>query len=593
MARTVHVIGPRVSVVIPALNEAKNLPHVFARLDPAIFEIILVDGASVDGTAETALSLRPDVRVIRQTRQGKGNALACGFAAARGDVIVTLDADGSADPKEIPAFVAALAAGADFAKGTRFTAGGGSEDITSFRRLGNALLGWLANVLFGSVYTDLCYGYNAFWRDRLGTLGLHSDPDDTGTGRRWGDGFEIETVMNVRAAACGLTVTEVPSFERRRVYGASNLHAVRDGLRVLRTLLTERRAARRAHPRPAVEWQSPTLAPTAPPQVSVVIAAFADERWDDLVDAVASVTRQTMPAVETIVVIDHNPRLLARATAELPDTWVVSSAADRGASGARNTGAALASGEIIAFLDDDAVASPTWLEQLVRPLQDTRVVGTGGALHPRWQACRPRWFPPEFDWVVGCSYHGMPTNATQVRNVWSVNMALRRSAFDEIGGFRTGFGKVGARSRPEDTDLCLRASELSPHATWVYEPTAVVEHKVPATRGSLRYFLTRSYQEGRGKAELAALVGTGRSTSVERGYVGRVLPRGLAKTLVEAVRGDITALGRAAAIVAGLTAAGIGLAFATASLLSHKAGGRPAPSLESNVEAVTSEMAGR
>jgi glycosyltransferase involved in cell wall biosynthesis len=230
-----------VSVVIPTLNEARNLPHVFGLLPADIFEVVLVDGNSTDDTVEVARRLRPDVRVVHQTRRGKGNALACGFAICRGDIIVMIDADGSTDPREIPAFVAALVAGADFAKGSRFVRGGGSTDITRIRRAGNHALNMFANTLNGTRYTDLCYGYNAFWRRCLPTLDL--SPGVRTVGRadmQWGDGFEIETIINVRVARAGLTVAEVPSFERDRLHGESNLNAVRDGLRVLRTIARER-----------------------------------------------------------------------------------------------------------------------------------------------------------------------------------------------------------------------------------------------------------------------------------------------------------------------------------------------------------------
>jgi glycosyltransferase involved in cell wall biosynthesis len=237
---------PRVSVVIPALNEALNLPHVFSRLPQDVFEVILVDGGSVDDTVAVARALRPDVRVVRQNRRGKGNALACGFVACRGDIIVMIDADGSTDPAEIPAFVAALRAGVDFAKGTRFADGGGSADITPLRRLGNRALNGLVNVLYGNRYTDLCYGYNAFWRHCLDVLELHPGAEDKDAGMRWGDGFEIETIINARVARGGLTITEVASFEQRRIHGASGLNATRDGLRVLRSILHERWGPRRS-----------------------------------------------------------------------------------------------------------------------------------------------------------------------------------------------------------------------------------------------------------------------------------------------------------------------------------------------------------
>jgi hypothetical protein len=240
-------------VVVPTRNEARNLEVVLpavAAVRPAVHEVIVVDGNSVDGTVETARRVLPSVRVVQQTRRGKGNAMACGFAAATGDVIVMFDADGSADPAEIPAFVAALLAGADFAKGSRFAAGGGSDDITLLRRTGNAGLNGVANALFGTSYTDLCYGYNAFWADLLPVLDLPDPHTPAPTDAMlWGDGFEIETVLNCRVAAAGLRITEVPSVERRRIFGETNLRTFADGTRVLRTLAAERRRAVERHAR--------------------------------------------------------------------------------------------------------------------------------------------------------------------------------------------------------------------------------------------------------------------------------------------------------------------------------------------------------
>jgi glycosyltransferase involved in cell wall biosynthesis len=237
---------PRISIVVPALNEARNLELVLPEL-PEVHEVILVDGNSVDGTVAVAQRILPEIRLVQQTRKGKGNALACGFEAATGDIIVMFDADCSADPGEIPRFVAALLAGADFAKGSRFAKGGGSADITKLRGLGNRALNILANSALRTGYTDLCYGYNAFWTDILGHLDLPpSNIAALPSTMLWGDGFEIETVINCRIAAANLVITEVPSYERLRVHGASNLNAVTDGMRVLKTINTERRRARRA-----------------------------------------------------------------------------------------------------------------------------------------------------------------------------------------------------------------------------------------------------------------------------------------------------------------------------------------------------------
>jgi glycosyltransferase involved in cell wall biosynthesis len=221
-------IMPSVSVVIPAKNEARNLAHVFATIPEWVDEIVLVDGHSADDTVAVAQKLHPAVNIVRQTGRGKGNALQEGFAAAKGDILVMMDADGSTDGAEIPRFVSALTTGADFAKGSRFASGGWSDDITFSRHLGNRVLGVLVNVLFGTRYTDLCYGYNAFWAKHLSKLNLDCD------------GFEVETVMNVRAAKAGLAIQEIPSHEHSRVHGESNLRVVHDGIRIARFIVRER-----------------------------------------------------------------------------------------------------------------------------------------------------------------------------------------------------------------------------------------------------------------------------------------------------------------------------------------------------------------
>ena len=260
---------PKVTVVIPTLNEARNLPHVFAKLPAGLHEVIVVDGHSVDDTVATARRLRPDVRIVRQNRSGKGNALACGFAAATGDIIAMVDADGSADPAEIPQFVQALLDGADFAKGTRFAGGGGSSDITRLRQLGNRVLSGLVNMLCRTKYSDLCYGYNAFWRRHVPVFGLETESDiPAGSGARlWGDGFEVETLINIRIAQAGLKVTEVASYEHSRIHGVSNLNASRDGWRVLRTIVAERYYYHRR--RKAQRKHAPEALPDRPPAATL------------------------------------------------------------------------------------------------------------------------------------------------------------------------------------------------------------------------------------------------------------------------------------------------------------------------------------
>lgn len=220
---------PTISAIIPTLNEEENLPHVLPRIPKAVDEVILVDGRSTDRTVEVARSLLPSIRVVTQEGTGKGSALRSGFAAATGDIIVMLDADGSTAPEEIPIFVHALLAGADFAKGSRFLHGAGTSDMPFHRRFGNATFVRMVRRLYGGQYTDLCYGYNAFWRRVLPVLDLD------------GDGFEIETMMNIRALRAGLRIVEVPSFEDRRVVGIGRLRTIPDGWRVLRTIWSERR----------------------------------------------------------------------------------------------------------------------------------------------------------------------------------------------------------------------------------------------------------------------------------------------------------------------------------------------------------------
>jgi GT2 family glycosyltransferase len=298
------------------------------------------------------------------------------------------------------------------------------------------------------------------------------------------------------------------------------------------------------------------------PTVSVVIAAYADERWDQICDAVESVRAQATPVLDTILVVDHNPQLLARARREFTDCTVLANTGPCGASGARNAGAAYGRGEIIAFLDDDARASAQWLTALLRHFSREDIVGVGGRIDPLWSAARPRWFPAEFGWAVGISYLGMPEDVQPVRNVWTASMAIRRSVFEAIGGFREDFGKVGDVARPEDTDLCLRAAAAG--GSWLYDPSGNVGHWIPAKRATFRYFARRCFHEGQGKAALAALDGAQESTVTERSYTLRVLPRGVLRGLRDAVTGDLWGAARAAAIAAGFTVTTVGFAAAVA-----------------------------
>lgn len=254
-AKTIRALaetgGHRLSVIVPALNEAENLEHVLPLIPAWVYEVILVDGHSTDDTVAVALRLLPEIRIVTQVGAGKGAALRTGFQAATGDIVIMLDADGSTDPREIPAYVGALLAGADFAKGSRFLQGGGTADMPLHRRLGNRAFVSLVKLAFGGRYTDLCYGYNAFWTHVVDHLRLD------------GDGFEIETMMNIRALRSGLKVVEVPSFEAPRVHGSGRLRTLPDGWRVLKTIVRERLASTS---RPAVVPEPEAAAIEAEPE---------------------------------------------------------------------------------------------------------------------------------------------------------------------------------------------------------------------------------------------------------------------------------------------------------------------------------------
>jgi glycosyltransferase involved in cell wall biosynthesis len=244
---------PKVSVVIPALNEAANLEHVLPKVPAYVHEVILVDGFSEDGTIAMAQALMPGIRVVFQDGRGKGAALQAGFRSATGDIIVMLDADGSTDPGEIPSFVQALVNGADFAKGSRFLPGGGTVDMPRYRQLGNFAFVGLVRLLFGGRYTDLCYGYNAFWKHVLPALAIDAT------------GFEVETMMNIRALRAGLTISEVPSFEAARVHGEGRLRTIPDGWRVLKTIFRER-------------FRGPAIVAARHPRAPIGVMAKMDER---------------------------------------------------------------------------------------------------------------------------------------------------------------------------------------------------------------------------------------------------------------------------------------------------------------------------
>lgn len=274
---------------------------------------------------------------------------------------------------------------------------------------------------------------------------------------------------------------------------------------------------------------------TPTPTVSVVICAYTEERWEDLLAAIASCAAQTQPPQETIVVTDHNPSLFTRLAAEAPHVRAVENTEAQGLSGARNTGVAVATGDIVAFLDDDAVAADDWLRWLTAPYSDQTVIGVGGSIAPVWpRRRRPLGLPPEFDWVVGCSYRGLPEAQSVVRNMIGANMSLRRAVFEEVGGFRSGMGRIGTTPLGcEETELCIRARRRHPTASIVYEPRALVLHRIAPERMGWRYFRARCYAEGLSKAAVADRTGRRDGLASERAYVLRTLPRGVLAGVVE------------------------------------------------------------
>jgi glucosyl-dolichyl phosphate glucuronosyltransferase len=301
------------------------------------------------------------------------------------------------------------------------------------------------------------------------------------------------------------------------------------------------------------------------PGVSVIICAYTERRWHDTLAAVASVAAQSHPALETIIVVDYNPSLYGRLQAELPDVTVVPNTNAAGLSGGKNTGIAVARGDIIAFLDDDAIASPDWLKFLVDSYT-AGIIGVGGLTLPAWETSRPSWFPGEFDWVVGCTYVGIGASPAPLRNLLGGNASFRREAFRIAGGFRSGIGRSG-RGLPaggEETEFCIRLRQQSPGAALRFDNRAVIWHRVPAERGRFSYFVTRCYAEGLSKALVTSNVGMADGLSAERSHALRALPRGVIRGLADARHGDRSGLGRAGAIGAGLAAsvAGYGVGFA-------------------------------
>jgi glucosyl-dolichyl phosphate glucuronosyltransferase len=291
-----------------------------------------------------------------------------------------------------------------------------------------------------------------------------------------------------------------------------------------------------------------------PLDVSVIICAYTEARWLDLIAAVDSLYRQNVPAREIIVVVDYNQHLFERVRKELPGIVVVENSESHGLSGARNSGIAVAKSSLIAFLDDDATAEPDWLERFSRFFEDSQVLGVGGTVEPEWLSKQPTWFPKEFFWVVGCTYQHLAEKPVVVRNPFGGCACYRREIFEMVGGFRTDIGRVGTLPMGcEETELCIRASHYWPQKVFLYEPQARIHHHIPATRASWRYFRSRCFAEGLSKAAVAKYVGAKDGLATERTYIVRTLLQGIIRGVRDGILHlDTANFTRAAAITAGL-----------------------------------------
>ena len=299
---------------------------------------------------------------------------------------------------------------------------------------------------------------------------------------------------------------------------------------------------------------APAVESGAESTVSVVICAYTEQRWDDVLAAVRSVQQQSLAASEIILVVDYNEALFDRLGEELPGVRLLRNQQEQGLSGARNTGVAHSTGTLVSFLDDDAVAHPDWLKYMVGAFTGPEVVGVSTSIVPRWETGRPRWFPHEFDWVVGCTFVGREPGP--VRNVLGGSASFRREVFEIAGGFTAGIGRTALDSRPlggEETEFCIRVTQRIPGAVFIYEPRSVASHWAPVARERFAYFRSRCYAEGLSKALVGQSVGTHDGLSAERAYTRVALPRGIARGVRQGLRGDTSGWLRAGAIVIGFS----------------------------------------
>lgn len=302
----------------------------------------------------------------------------------------------------------------------------------------------------------------------------------------------------------------------------------------------------------------PSELPTAD-DLAVIVCAYTEERWTDIVDAIESLQTQAMVPGEIVLVIDHNNALYERALAQFKSgVIIVKNTHKNGLSGARNTGITASTRPILAFLDDDARADQDWVNHIITPYANERVVGVGGEIHPDWLSGRPKWWPREFDWVVGCTYEGHAAvlndhDLLEIRNAIGANMSVRRSAFEAVGGFSAGLGRVGKHPvGAEETELYIRIRHWKPDSMVIFMPNASVHHRVPASRANFTYFRRRCYAEGLSKAIVSVLVGEADKLSSETDYALKTLPRGVFRGIADTLKGDPNGVRRSAAIIAGL-----------------------------------------
>lgn len=297
-------------------------------------------------------------------------------------------------------------------------------------------------------------------------------------------------------------------------------------------------------------------------EISIVVRTYTEKRWHYLVKCLESLLVQSKLPDQIVVVVDHNTALLEKVKQMYPMVTAVENELSQGSSGAWNSGILNAIGDIVAFIDDDAQAEPGWLAQLVSHYDHPEVYGVGGHIQPIWESGKPVWFPEEFNWVVGCSYIGLPETVEPVRNMIGCNMSFRHDAFKMVGGFRDGMGHVG--SNPigcDETEICIRLRQQVPGITLLHDPDAIVHHHVPAQRTTWQYFLRRCAFEGQSKAQVAYHVGSQSGLETERRYSTVVLPRGVLRNIGRGFSGDRGAFGKAAAIMIGLFTTSINYIF--------------------------------